>query len=43
VIAYANVPFYFGGVSALVVVCVTLDISAQVRGDGLVNTGGERT
>jgi preprotein translocase subunit SecY len=39
-IAYFNVPFYFGGVSALVVVCVVLDISAQVRGDGLVNTGG---
>jgi preprotein translocase subunit SecY len=40
VIAYTKVPFYFGGVSALVVVCVVLDIGAQVRGDGLVNTGG---
>jgi preprotein translocase subunit SecY len=43
-IAYANVPFYFGGVSALVVVCVVLDISAQigaqVREDGRANTGG---
>jgi len=52
VIAYAKVPFYFGGVSALIAVCVVLDISAQVgaqvgtqvatqvRGDGLAKTGG---
>jgi preprotein translocase subunit SecY len=42
VIAYTKVSFYFGGVSALIVVCVVLDISAQVRKDGLLNTGGLR-
>jgi preprotein translocase subunit SecY len=48
VIAYAKVPFYFGGVSALIVVCVVLDVTAQistqanaqVRGDGLAIRGG---
>jgi preprotein translocase subunit SecY len=48
VIAYAEVPFYFGGVSALIVVCVALDIRTQVgahagvqaRGDGLAIKGG---
>jgi len=39
-IAYAHVPFYFGGSSVLIVVCVVLDISAQVRRDGLLNMGG---
>jgi len=39
-LAFTQLPFYFGGVSALVAVCVVLDIGAQVRGDGLVNTGG---
>jgi preprotein translocase subunit SecY len=39
-IAYAHLPIYFDSMSALVVVCVVLDISAQVRGDGLVKTGG---
>ena len=41
-IAYGEAPFYFGGDSALIVVCVVLDISAQVRRDGLLNTGGLR-
>ncbi|HVV43130.1 MAG TPA: preprotein translocase subunit SecY [Nitrobacter sp.] len=36
-IAYAKVPYYFGGASALIMVCVVLDIEAQVR--GLVRTG----
>lgn len=36
-IAYAKVPYYFGGASALIVVCAVLDIEAQVR--GLVRTG----
>jgi preprotein translocase subunit SecY len=39
-LAFTPLPFYFGGVSALIVVCVVLDIGAQVRGDGLVNSGG---
>jgi preprotein translocase subunit SecY len=38
--AYAGVPFYFGGVSALVVVGVALDIKAQVRGDRRIRLGG---
>jgi preprotein translocase subunit SecY len=41
-VAFARVPFYFGGITTLVAVCVTLDVVAQVRGDGLVNAGGYR-
>jgi preprotein translocase subunit SecY len=41
-IAYARLPFYFDGMSVLVVVCVVLDISAQVRGDGLMTARGIR-
>ena len=41
-IAYAHLPFYFDSMSALVVVCVVLDISAQVRGDGLMTARGIR-
>jgi preprotein translocase subunit SecY len=41
-IAYAPLPFYFDGMSALVVVCVVLDVSAQVRGDGLITARGIR-
>lgn len=37
---YARVPFYFGGVSALIVVGVVLDIYAQVRGDQRIRLGG---
>ncbi len=40
VIAYTKGPYYFGGASALVVVCAVLDANAQVRGDGLVDIGG---
>jgi preprotein translocase subunit SecY len=39
-ISYAPLPFYFSGIEVLLVVCVVLDIRAQVRGDGLVNTRG---
>jgi preprotein translocase subunit SecY len=39
-IAYAQVPFYFGGVSALIVVCAVLDIDRQIRGERRVNLGG---
>jgi preprotein translocase subunit SecY len=31
-ISYANVPFYFGGTSLLIVVSVTMDTVAQVQG-----------
>ena len=31
-IAWANVPFYFGGTSLLIVVSVTMDTVAQVQG-----------
>jgi preprotein translocase subunit SecY len=34
-IAYAQVPFYFGGVPALIVVSTVLDIDQQIRVDGL--------
>jgi preprotein translocase subunit SecY len=30
--AYANLPFYLSGVSALTIVCTVLDIQAQIRG-----------
>jgi preprotein translocase subunit SecY len=38
---YVRVPFYFGGVSALVVVGVVLDIYAQVRSDRRIRLGGQ--
>ncbi len=31
-IAYANLPFYFGGTSLLIVVSVTMDTVAQIHG-----------
>ncbi len=31
-IAYAGVPFYFGGTSLLIVVSVTMDTVAQIQG-----------
>jgi hypothetical protein len=34
-IAYAQVPFYFGGVPALIVVSTVLDIDQQIRVEGL--------
>jgi preprotein translocase subunit SecY len=40
-IAYANVPYYFGGASALIVVCAVLDMETQVRGVSLTRLGGE--
>jgi len=39
-IAYAAVPFYFGGASLLIVVCAMMDIIAQVRGYRLLKRGG---
>ena len=40
-IAYAEVPFYFGGMSLLIVVCAIMDIEAQVRGHALIRSRGE--
>jgi preprotein translocase subunit SecY len=40
-ITWANVPYYFGGASVLIVVCTVLDIEAQVRGMSLTGRGGE--
>ena len=40
-LAYSNVPYYFGGASALIVVCTVLDIESQVRGKSLTGPGGE--
>jgi preprotein translocase subunit SecY len=40
-ISWANVPYYFGGASVLIVVCTVLDIEAQVRGMSLTGRGGE--
>jgi preprotein translocase subunit SecY len=37
---YAQVPFYFGGASVLIVVCTVLDIETQVRGRSLTEPGG---
>jgi preprotein translocase subunit SecY len=34
-IAYAQVPFYFGGTAALIVVSTVLDIDQQIRVEGL--------
>jgi hypothetical protein len=38
-IAYAKVPYYLSGVSALILVCAFLDIEAQVRGRSLTRRG----
>jgi preprotein translocase subunit SecY len=35
--AYASLPFYLSGVSALTIVCTVLDIQAQVRGQERIN------
>jgi preprotein translocase subunit SecY len=40
-IVYANVPYYFSGASALIVVCAVLDIESQVRGESLTERGSE--
>jgi preprotein translocase subunit SecY len=42
-IAYAKVPYYFGGASALIVVCAVLDIETQVRGVSLTRLGGKNS
>jgi preprotein translocase subunit SecY len=40
-VAYGKLPFFFGGGSALIVVCTILDIETQVRGYSLTEPGGE--
>jgi preprotein translocase subunit SecY len=40
-ITWANVSYYFGGASVLIVVCTVLDVEAQVRGMSLTGRGGE--
>lgn len=40
VVAYGELPFFFGGGSALIVVCTILDIQTQVRGYSLTKPGG---
>jgi preprotein translocase subunit SecY len=39
-VAYGQMPHYFGGGSALIVVCTILDIETQVRGQALTGPGG---
>jgi preprotein translocase subunit SecY len=41
-IAYARVPFYLGGVSALVMVCTVLDINDQMQGRKFIRKLEER-
>jgi preprotein translocase subunit SecY len=40
-VAYGELPYLFGGGSALIVVCTILDIETQVRGHSLTRSGGE--
>jgi preprotein translocase subunit SecY len=40
-VAYGKLPLFFGGGSALIVVCTILDIQTQVRGYSLTKPGGE--
>jgi preprotein translocase subunit SecY len=40
-VAYGKLPVFFGGGSALIVVCTILDIQTQVRGYSLTKPGGE--
>jgi preprotein translocase subunit SecY len=40
-VAYGKLPVFFGGGSALIVVCTILDIQTQVRGYSLTGPGGE--
>ena len=40
-VAYGELPYLFGGGSALIVVCTILDIQTQVRGRSLTKPGGE--
>jgi preprotein translocase subunit SecY len=40
-IVYANVPYYFGGASALIVVCAVLDLESQGARQIAHRAGGE--
>jgi preprotein translocase subunit SecY len=41
-IAYAQVPFYLGGTSLLIVVCTVLDLDAQLKNGAHIRLGGQR-
>jgi preprotein translocase subunit SecY len=40
--AYAQVPFYLGGTSLLIVVCTVLDLDAQLKNGAHIRLGGQR-
>jgi preprotein translocase subunit SecY len=39
-VSYANVPFYLGGMSLLIMVCTIIDIDAQIRQEARFKLGG---
>jgi preprotein translocase subunit SecY len=39
-VSYANVPFYLGGTSLLIIVCTIIDIDAQIREEARLRFGG---
>jgi preprotein translocase subunit SecY len=39
-VSYANVPFYFGGMSLLIMVCTIIDVDAQIRKQARLRFGG---
>jgi preprotein translocase subunit SecY len=39
-VSYANVPFYLGGTSLLIIVCTIIDIDAQIRAEARLRFGG---
>jgi preprotein translocase subunit SecY len=41
-LSYAQVPFYFGGTSLLMVVCAIMDLETQVRAHGPIGQEGSR-
>jgi preprotein translocase subunit SecY len=41
-VAYAQVPFYLGGIALLVVVCTMLDLDAQLKNGAHIRLGGQR-
>ena len=41
-VAYAQLPFYLGGTSLLLVVCTALDLDAQLKNGAHIRLGGQR-
>ncbi|MGP0088563.1 MAG: preprotein translocase subunit SecY [Xanthobacteraceae bacterium] len=39
-VSYANVPFYLGGMSLMIMVCTIIDIDAQIRQEARLKLGG---